>query len=231
MVTPPPPQPPPPPPPPPAAQPPPVPPYSGPREIRPSRVWYWIAGAVAIAAIAGAILVFTGGDDDGGGLGSLTDVLSTLEELQAPGSTTVDLEAGEEWAIYALSGRGSFRLAPPASLECGVLEPGGEQRPLASNLGIGTVTLGNESYETVFTFEVRESGPHRVSCRTRDSRPLPLLVGESIEIGEIFGFFGRAALGVAILLLGLIVTTAIALPVLLARSRRIAEARRAGIPL
>jgi hypothetical protein len=70
-----------------------------------------------------------------------------------------------------------------------------------------------------------------VSCEPgrRTAPPETVLVGKSLQFGEVFGFLGRVATGIAILLLGLLATAAIALPVGLTRSKRIGEARRAGL--
>ena len=238
MATPPPPQPPPPPPPPPPGYPPPPPPGRPPPgpghpvdrgRIRPHRAWYWVAGALGALAIAGSILIFTGGDED---LGSLTNVFSTLEELEVPGAVDVELAAGAEWAIYRSAGDSSSSFFDEGSLECRVRDPSGDLVPLASDFGFSNVTLNGEVFVTEYTFEASESGRYEVGCRGRGAGPAErVLVGEQVEIGEIFGFFGRAALGIAVLLLGLIATTAIALPVWLVRSRKIAEARRSGVVL
>jgi hypothetical protein len=190
-----------------------------------------VAGAIAALTVAGSILIFTGGDED---LGSLTDVFGTLEEFQAPGETTVELEAGAEWAIYRLSSdaSGDATIGDSAftDLDCRVRDPGGKLVPLVTDLGFSNVTLGDSVYVTSFTFDVPRSGTYDVGCEpgSRTSEPIDLLVGEKVEIGEIFGFFGRAAAGIAVLLLGLLAASAIALPVWLSRSKKIGQARRSG---
>ena len=196
-------------------------------EIRPRRAWYWVAGMVALLTVVGSVLIFTGGDED---LGSLTDVFGTLEELEVPGEVTVDLDAGAEWAIY----RGAESNSEGAyfngsSLECQVRDPDGDLIPLSDDFGFTNVTLNGEVFVTEYTFDAPEAGSYAVGCRGRGPAPgETVLVGQQVEIGEIFGFFGRFAAGIAILLLGLLATTAIALPVMLTRSKRIGEARRAG---
>jgi hypothetical protein len=235
MATPPPPQPPPPPPPgypaypPQPQQPPPGRPLPTDRsQVRPRSVWYWIAGAIAALAIGGSILIFSGGDED---IGSLTDVFSTLEQLEVPGAVTVDLAEDDEWAIYRSLGDTSFDFEDQgtSSLDCRVRDPGGSLVPLAGDFGFGNVTLNNETYVTEYTFTAPESGAYEVSCTGGNGPAEEVLVGENVEIGEIFGFFGRVALGIVILLLGLLATLAIALPVWLVRSKRIRDARRAGV--
>jgi hypothetical protein len=202
------------------------------RDIRPSRLWYWVAGALGVAAVAGAILIFAGGDED---LGSLTDVFGTLEEFRSPGEVTVDLPEGAEWAIYREAGvsssEGSFFNESSSSPNCEVRDPSGDLVPLASDFGFTNVTLNGQLYVTDYTFDVAEAGSHTVSCEPgrRFDPPETMLVGERVEFGEIFGFFGRVAAGLALLLLGLLITTAISLPVLLTRSRKLGEARRAGL--
>jgi hypothetical protein len=199
-------------------------------EIRPRRFWYWIAGVLALASLVGSIAIFASGDEEG--IGSLTDVLGTLEELSAPGEITVDLTEGDEWAIYAPSGDSSNSSAPfdDQELDCEVRDPGGDLVPLAEDFGFSYVTLGDDTYTAEYSFDVRESGSYEVGCRPVGSTPPgTLVVGEKVQLGEVFGFFGRVALGAAVLLLGLIAVCAIALPVWLSRSRKIGEAKRAGV--
>ena len=197
-------------------------------EIRPSRLWYWVAGVLAVLTVAGSVLIFTSGDED---LGSLTEVFGTLEELDVPGEVTVDLDAGDDWAIYRGSGSSEGTYFREGSLDCQVRDPEGDLVPLATDFGFSNVTLDGEVYITEYTFEVLQTGSYTVGCRG-DGGPVggeTVLVGEKVEIGEIFGFFGRFAAGLAVLLLGLLICTAIALPVGLARSRKIGEAKRAGM--
>lgn len=210
-------------------------------QITPRTFWYWIAGAVALLTVILSILVFAGGgEDEGDDDGSLLGVFDTLEELDAPGEITVDLQAGdEEWAIYELTSDSSEGFgtepAPNTTVDCQVEGPSGSRVPLDSNLGFGTVTLNGDVYTTAYTFDVTESGPYRVACEPRGGASASLLVGQQVSFEEVFGFFGdlfggvgRALLGGALLLLGLLVAGAIALPVWLSRSRKIAEARRGG---
>jgi hypothetical protein len=186
---------------------------SPPSKVRPSRLWYWVGGAVGLLAAVGAILVFTGGDED---LGDLTDVLGTLEDLEVPGEVTVDLPADEEWAIYS----------PGGGLRCAVTGPAGDV-DLDSDLGFGYVSLGDTTYRTAYTFDVPQAGQYEVRCAPGGARgPGEVLVGESIEVGEIAGFFGRAAVGIAILLAGALATLAIVLPVALSRARKLRDLRR-----
>ena len=195
-------------------------------QIRPRRAWYWVAAVLGVAAIAGSVLIFTSGDDD---LGSLTDVFGTLEELDASGSATVDLRAGDEWAVYRNVADPSDTLFEDegSSSGCRVRGPDGNLVPVSTDFGLSNVTLGDEVYAADYSWEASETGSYEVACDL-DAGGEQLLVGEKVEIGEIFGFFGRFAAGIAVLLLGLLATVAIALPIWLIRSRKIGEARRAG---
>ena len=247
MATPPPPQPPPPPPPPQWGAQFPQQPPGGPQlpvdrsQITPRTFWYWIAGAIAVLMLVFAILVIvSGGDDEGEEGGSLLGVFDTLEELEAPGEITVDLQASdEEWAIYELTSDSSEGFgtepAPNTTVDCQVEGPSGGRVPLDSNLGFGTVTLNGDVYTTAYTFDVAESGAYRVACDPQGGASASLLVGQQVSFEEVFGFFGdlfggigRALLGGVILLLGLMIAGGIALGVWLSRSRKIAEARRGG---
>ena len=186
---------------------------------------------IALLTVVGSILIFASGDED---LGSLTDVFGTLEELDVPGEFSVDLEAGAQWAIYRGSSDSSDPFFDERSLECQVRDPDGDLVPARHRLRLLERHLERGALH------------HRIHLRRARDRQLQGRAaaaaaaaagrssgrrswsGKKVEIGEIFGFLGRFAAGIAVLLLGLLIATAIALPVMLLRSKKIGEARRAG---
>ena len=204
------------------------------RELRPRRFWYWIAGLLAIGSIAAAVALFVSAGDN---VDSLTDVVSELTPLDAPGETTVTLEAGDEQAIYrqVRSAVGPIGSGPgdASRLRCQVTDPSGGPVGLGQSLGISTLSLNRERYVAEFNFDAAVSGEYRVACLTPRGAALSLLIGPEIDIGEVFGLVGGVFGGIAILALGLIGAIAIVIPVAIMRSnhkRRLArEAAAAGI--
>lgn len=188
-------------------------------ELRPGRWWYLLSGLAVVATLAGAIALFASGGER---VSSLASVFTELTAFEAPGETTVQLEAGDEQAIYRQTFSG-FGQVPGGQalteLRCRVADPGGAAVPLDETLGLSTLDLNQNRYVTEFTFEAAQSGEYAVRCTLPGGGQAGLLVGPEVKIGEIFGLVGSFLLGVAVLLLGLAVAAAIAVPVAVMRWR------------
>lgn len=206
-------------PPPPAPPPPPSPPlpagspiYVPPSRLRPSRLWYWVAGAVGLAAVAGAVLVAY----------SLIfgPLLSDLTPLDAPGDVTIDLDSGAERTIYIQTrdSGGRIEAAAGASITCQVIRAGGGPVEL-DDAGDLAVTKGGDSYDALFHFEAPESGSYSVRCQdaARPGQGHALAIGERVKI--FLGIFAAFA----VFLAGAGVATAIGL---ITWSRRRSHRRR-----
>lgn len=155
--------------------------------IRPSLGWLGLAGAVAVAGIAGAVILF---------VLLLRDVDGPFTALEGP--VTVRLDEGE--------GRGIWRYgSAPVSGSCSATGPARADMERTSGV---TVTSGGTEYHSFLRFEAPRAGRYRVDCAA--SAPLalgPRVTGWRIAAGVggvLASFFGGllgAALIVAILLI------------------------------
>jgi hypothetical protein len=186
--------------------------YIPPDRLRPSRLWYWVAGAVGLAAVAGAVLIAY----------SLIfgPLLSDLTPLDAPGEVTIDLDSGAERTIYIQTrdSGGRIEAAAGASITCRVTQAGGGPVAL-DGAGDLTVTKGDDSYDALLEFEAPESGSYSVRCQdaVRPGQSHALAIGERVKIFR--GILGA----LAVFLVGAGVATAIGL---IAWSRRRSHRRR-----
>lgn len=155
--------------------------------IRPSLGWLGLAGAVAVAGIAGAVLLV---------VVTLQDVTGSFSPLDGP--TTVRLQEGDGRGIWTYS-------SAPVSGFCSATGPA--RADMKRTTGI-TVTTGGREYHSFLRFEAPRAGTYRVSCAT--SRPvalgpsvtgLRLVAGVAGVLGSFFGGLILAALIVAVVLI------------------------------
>jgi hypothetical protein len=168
--------------------------YIPPDRLRPSRLWYWVAGAVGLAAVAVAVLIAY----------SLIfgPLLSDLTHLDAPGDVTIELESGAERTIYAQTrdSGGRTESVDDASITCRVTRAGDGPVEL-DDAGELTVTKGDDSYDALFEFEAPASGSYDVRCQdtAQPGHSRPLAIGEHVKIFlGIFGAFGAFLAGAGI---------------------------------
>jgi len=161
-------------------------------DVKPSKAWYWVAGAVFVAGIAVAVALF---------VTTLLGVIDDLERFDAPGSQSVTLEEDDKRAIYFEPGvSGTCRVSPPVKLT----EDSGS-----------SIDLGDDSFESVLAFEAPRAGSYEVSCET--ARPSRAAVGPTLAS---VGFVGSILLSVAAARFALFVAPAIAIVVAIMRHQR-----------
>lgn len=208
---------PPPPPPPPAGQPGvppppprplnPPPPYIPSSQLRPSRTWFWVAGAIGVICAALSVVLFISF------FSSLVDDLTgPLTEFRAPGRVTVELEAGAERTIYRQQ-RDDGRPIPGAdgrAPTCTVTRADGGLVDVNDTLFPWTLKRNSDRYEALYNFTASEAGSYEVACDPRDENlpALPLAVGESIGFWDLIT---KGAGALALFFGGLIVAGAIAI--------------------
>ncbi len=161
-------------------------------DLKPSRAWYWVAGAVFVAGTAVAATLF---------VTLLLGTVNDLERFDVPGSRTVTLEAGEKRAIY---------LEPDVNARCGVVPPVELTRNTNSS-----IDLGGDSFESVLAFKAPRAAAYEVSCET--GTPSKAAVGPRLDA---IGFVGRILLIVAAALIAVFVAPAIAIVVAVMRHQR-----------
>lgn len=174
----------------------------GAARLRPSLAWLGLAGAVAVAGIAGAgvLLVLL-----------LRDVDGPFVPLSTP--VTVQLDAGEGRGIWVTDGA-------PVRAQCSAQGP--RVAELESTSGV-TVTSGSRQYHSFLRFEAPRAGTYRVACSPGERLALgPRVTGLRIAagvLGVLASFFG------GLLGAGLIVAL-----VLILRERSKRRAETAGPP-
>lgn len=174
-----------PPPPPPRPAPRPPPPYVDLSLLRPSTVWYWVAGAIGVASVAVAVALFVGF------AGSLIDELGgPLTALRTPGEVTLELEPGAERAIY----RQVREAGAPIHVS-----PGPEPTCTVTRVGGGAVEVGDafdwtlkrdgDRYDALYDFEAPQGGSYAISCEDAGdpSRSVPLAIGQKVGLLSLFG--------------------------------------------
>lgn len=168
--------------------------------LRPSTVWYWIAGIIGLAGVAIAVVLFVGF------VGSLiNDLNGPLTHLRAPGEATIELDAGAKRTIYRQirDASGPIAVAPGAQVECTVARGGTEIE--VGDAFDWTLERDADRYKALFDFEAPEPGGYRVTCQSSGNaaQPVPLAIGETFglldflkRLGGVLGaFFG--GLGIA----------------------------------
>ncbi|HVE67723.1 MAG TPA: hypothetical protein VNB64_03985 [Solirubrobacteraceae bacterium] len=173
---------------------------NAPPPVRPSLTWLGLAGAVAVAGIAGAVILF---------VLLLRDVDGPFVALSAP--VTVQLDEGEGRGIWVTDDG-------PVRAECSAQGP--RVAELESTSGV-TVTSGGREYHSFLRFEAPRAGTYRVACAPGDRLALgPRVTGLRIAagvLGILASFFG------GLLGAGLIVAVVL---ILRERSKRRAETAR-----
>ncbi len=143
------------------------------RRVRPSLGWLGLAGVVAVAGIAGAVILFVVliRDFDGG-----------FRALDGP--AVVRLDEGEGRGIW------SYTDAPLSGF-CSAAGPARVEMERTSGV---TVTSGGREYHSFLRFEAPRTGAYRVSCATSAPVALgPRVTGLRIFAGVagiLASFFG-----------------------------------------
>lgn len=172
------------------------------RRIRPRAWWFGLAALPAALGVAGAVLLVIAAVDAGSR--AVSHLTAPLVPLQAPGSATVNLRAGDTRTIYTpTTPPGAGPPSPgSADLRCQVSGPGGPAPPPSINEG-ATLEQGSSHYRSLFDFTAPGGGATRVTCRpTAGGGALSLAIGPHIEVGEILGIVARAFGAFGALVLG-----------------------------
>lgn len=208
----------------PSFQPPPPPPKIDPRQLRPSRAWYWVGGAIGVLSVIAA-----------GGLffSILRPLFDDVEKLSTGRPASVRLDEGDERSIYVQT---DGEPAPGARLgstgtdvACTVTGPDGRRVEVSRSNGF-TLTKNDDAYHAELDFTPTASGEQNVSCVGNvPGERIALAVGPHFgAVGfavRLFGFF--AALFGGPLIGGLIVLVVALMRV---RSKKRLQAAAAGAP-
>jgi hypothetical protein len=149
--------------------------------IRPSLWWLVLAGPVAVAGIAAAVVV---------AVFALRDVTGPFVNLTGP--TVVHLRAGEGRGIWA-------RTSAELSGYCSATGPVRARMERTSGV---TVTIDGRQYRSFLHFKAPRTSDYRIDCATSGPVALgPRVTGRRLVAGVIGGlacFFGGLMLAAAI---------------------------------
>jgi hypothetical protein len=206
-----------------------VPAATDPLRVRPSRAWYAVAAVVAIAGVAGAILL---------GLALFHAVDQPIERFASGRTLVLAMQRGDRRTIYQQvrgvdRASGLYRLDDVGAgvLACRVRGPGGQPVPTTAS-GNLTLTLGSDEYHAKRDFAATRTGAHAVTCPAPgvpEGARLALAVGPRIRIlGFVTSIFGSLAALFGGLAVGAVIAGLTAL--LRHQNRRREESRSPGAP-
>jgi len=194
-------------------------PQIDPREVRPSRGWFVVAGIIALLGLLAAPVLIALGV---GAVTSIADDLPTIKtEFGTRTPTTVELTADKPWAIYVErpDALGSASAQPSASYGstpligaiCTADAVGGGSIDLTRSTYSSTTSLQGKSWQQVYQVKVSQNGQYEISCRVTDDATTAsgFAIGEDIELdgflakllggtGAFFGAFLFPCVGLII---------------------------------
>jgi hypothetical protein len=178
----------------------------------PSVLWYWIGGALCVAAVAGAVLWLVLG------IVGFSDAVDDLQRVPAPGRGVVELGAGRH-AIYFESPAGADAPIPPLRL---ALRPvaGGEAVPIGPYSGTVTYSTGGHDGRSLAGFAVAEPGRYRLTVAGEPARTPGAVVAVGRGLG---GRLVRAIVGAAVIFVGGLALGGVVIGVTSARRSRSAR--------
>lgn len=152
------------------------PPQIDPKDLRPPRLWYWLSAIPAVVGTGIAIFL-------------LVDLIGQFDtgiaNFRTPGSTTVELDAGDERGIYLqTAGAPGARPASSVSLSCSVAAPGGRPVELKGASGF-TITSGSDEYVEDSRFVAPADGAYDVGCSSPTG--VPAAVGPHVALRNFWG--------------------------------------------
>jgi hypothetical protein len=188
-------------------------------QVRPPLWWFAVAGGLALAGIAGAVVLWVTG------VMRLTDKVDDFTRISVPGSGQVTIDDPGGYSIYhEYFGAGSddfgrdFQSTPGVT----VTDPSGAEVPLREYSTTVTYDFGGHEGEGIFTFEAEQAGAYQVTT-TGDSTST-IAVGPGIGRGLVSSIVGGFVVGAIGVIAGIVV--AIVTGVRRSRSRRMLNAAR-----
>jgi hypothetical protein len=171
------------------------PPRIDPKQLKPSRTWYWLG---AIPAVVGTIVAIVFAVQ-------FVDRLDPhIDNFRSNHTAVVHLNSGDR-AIYVQTRRRGTPLRVPAGdLRCNVSfirTIGGDPQPVAVHHTSGsTLDLNDDSYAAEYKFHAPHDGPYRVICEGPEG--MRLAIGPHLS----FGLFAPLVAAIGAFLLGGLLT-------------------------
>ena len=163
-------------------------PQIDPRQLRPGRAWYWIAGVIAVLGICigPGLSVF--------GFASLrSDLPQIKQEFDAGSPASVRLTKAGAWAIYANNpaARGSTAARPAVTCtgesDAGTID-------ISPSTGNFNFSDGRHQWQLLYDVKVSATGTYRISCSSNDQAVDHFAVGTAVNLrgflGKVFGSLG-----------------------------------------
>jgi hypothetical protein len=152
------------------------PPRIDPKQLRPSRLWYWLAPIPALIGTTIAIILL---------VGIIEQFTTGLKHFRTPHSVTVQLDKNDERGIYLqTSGTVGARSPSDVNPRCTVRDAREHTISLKDASGFN-ITSDNDDYEEVQRFVAPADGAYTVTC-TRPSG-LPMAVGPHVALRRFWG--------------------------------------------
>ena len=165
------------------------PPPIDPKDLRPSRLWYWLAAIPAIVGMAVAV-VFV--------LAFIDRLDPDLDNFTSNRTAAVNLNSGDRAIYVQTRDRNRPLVLPPGELRCRVSFVGSDSAPLKVESTSGsTLDVNSDSYASEFKFHAPHDGPYSVRCDGPAN--VPLAIGPHLSFGlfgPLFAAIGAFGLGV-----------------------------------
>ena len=176
----------------------------------PSRVWYWVGGAVALVGVTGAVLWFVLG------LLSISHEIKGFQRVPVDGEPRpVTLLRTGSYTAYYEPRIGSVSESAPA-VEAEVVGPDGQPVTLSPYDGDLTYDMGGHHGRAVFTFRIDDPGPYEL--RASSSVAGELALGRGVGKRLVTSIAGGFLIG--------FVTIVVAAPIVIVTAIRRSSARR-----
>jgi len=182
-----------------------------PRELKPSRLWFWLS---AIPTVIGTILAIVF-------LVAFIDELDPdIDNFRPNEPAVVQVNEGSR-AIYIQTARNNLpAFVPSGTINCTVTSQGtGDRVPLERSTG-STLDVNSDSYAREFSFDAPRDGEYRVLCE--GPREANLAIGPDLT----FGLFAPLLWAGVAFVVGLLVSALIAIVTAVRRSNHKSRLRR-----
>ncbi|MBL8673949.1 MAG: hypothetical protein IPK81_12270 [Rhodospirillales bacterium] len=185
----------------------------------PGRIWYFVAAAIFVASIAGAVWIAIA--RTGGMTAGLTQIVvpggATLE-LKTPGTYTIFHERTSQvdGRVYESTGISGMRVAVRSVAT-------GKSLVVRSPSGSSTYNFGGRSGRSVLAFDVDQPGAYELTAGYDDGRREPRTV-LAVGSGFLGALFATIALSMGIAFAGIAAALLIAIITLLRRRRALRAA-------
>jgi hypothetical protein len=184
----------------------PTPPATTDQRVRPSLVWFWVAGAIALMGIiAGVVMIVRG-------ITGYESAIEDFDRADLPATLEVEITDTGGYSIYhEYDGAYDEVFATPPNVT--VTDPSGNDVPLDDYDTSVTYSADGHEGEGVFTFDADERGTYEVTASGDSGNAIA--VGRGLGRGLVGAIVGGLAVGLA----GVVVCAVIAIVIGVRRSR------------